>query len=54
MAESKFFTHDRKYAINDYNRKEERWEGCFLFIFKLGNDEKVKCSNVIMCGLTAK
>ena len=43
-----------KYAISDYNQKEERWEGFFIYLKKLGNDEKVKCSNVIMCGLAAK
>ena len=40
-----------KYAINDYNGKEERWEGCF---FMLGNDKKGRCSSVIMCSLAAK
>ena len=39
-----------KYAISDYNGKEERWEG----FFKLGNDKKVRCLNVIMRSLAAK
>ena len=42
-----------KYAISDYNEKR-RGGRVIFFYFKLGNDKKVRCLNVIMRGLAAK
>jgi hypothetical protein len=50
-----FYARTRKYAISDYNQKEEWWEGYFIIIFiKISKIVKKKCLNMIMCGTTTK
>ena len=51
-----FYARTRKYAISDYNQKEEWWEGFLFFYFFKDKSEvvKMKCLNMIMCGTTAK
>ena len=50
-----FYTWTRKYAISDYNQKRSGGKVIFSFFFKDKSEVvKMKCLNMIMCGMTAK
>ena len=37
-----FYARTRKYAIDDYNQKEEWWEGYFFFFFNVRRGRKME------------